>query len=68
MKSLKECVAAALTTPMNTMGMGGITAPTDTTPGSGDIPMGISKPSKQNLKDYIKKKKKFKRYNIKGVL
>ncbi len=68
MKDLRKYFEDLFATPANTMGMGGITAPTDTTPGSGDIPMGISKPSKQNLKDYIKKKKKFKRYNIKGVL
>lgn len=55
MKSLKECVAAALATPMNTMGMGGITFPTETTPGSGDIPNAGEKP---------KKKKKFKRYKV----
>ena len=68
MKNLIEYFEDLFATPANTMGMGGITAPTDTTPGSGDIPMGISKTNKQNLKDYIRKKKKFKRHNNKGVL
>ena len=58
MKSLKECIDAALATPANTVGMGGITFPTETTPGSGDIP---------NAGEKRKKKKKFNRYKKEGT-
>ena len=39
MKDLKEFIKEEIfTTPANTMGMGNPSAPTDTQPGSGDIP------------------------------
>ena len=55
-KTAKECFA----TPMNTMGMGNPTLPTDTTPGSGDLIAIADKPIKRlkSLKRYIKRKKK----------
>ena len=55
MKHLKDFLECNFATPMNTPGMGGITAPEGTTPGSGDIPQGITK------KVYKKKKSKFKK-------
>ena len=56
MKNLKQFIKEDIfATPANTMGMGGITFPTETTPGSGDIPNAGEKP---------KKKKKFKRYKV----
>lgn len=55
--SIKECFA----TPLNTMGMGNPTLPTDTTPGSGDLLSISNKPKKnkfKSLKSYIKRKNK----------
>ena len=49
----------AFTTPANTIGMGGMTAPEGDKPGSGDIPS-----APMSLSSRIKKKKKFKRYKI----
>lgn len=59
MKSLKTYLEDAFATPMNTIGMGGMTAPEGDTPGSGDIP-GVP----MGLSSRIKKKKKFKRYKV----
>lgn len=59
MKSLRTYLEDVFATPMNTMGMGGMTAPEGDTAGSGDIP-GVS----MSLSSKIKKKKKFKRYKI----
>jgi hypothetical protein len=55
MKHLKDFLECNFATPMNTPGMGEITAPEGTTPGSGDIPQGITK------KVYKKKKSKLKK-------
>lgn len=59
MKSLKDYLKEELfATPLNTIGMGGITAPEGDTPGSGDIPAGpVAIPVK-------KKRKKFRRYKV----
>lgn len=57
MKSLKEYLREELfATPLNTIGMGGITAPEGDTPGSGDIPAGPV--------TVKKKRKKFRRYKV----
>lgn len=61
MKSLKECVAAALATPMNTIGMGNVSAPTDTSTGTIDTgPMCIDIKTGK----VYKRRKKFRRYKI----
>lgn len=58
MKSLVDYLRETLmATPMNTIGMGGITAPEGDTPGSGDIPGGPLNITKQ-------KRKRFRRYKI----
>ena len=60
MKLLNEFIDANFSTPSNTVGMGNMLMPTDTKPGSGDIPQGISIPIKykiKNLKDKLKKNK-----------
>lgn len=57
MKDLKEYIKEEIfATPANTMGMGNISFPTETQPGSGDIPNAGW--------DNKKRKKKFKRYKI----
>lgn len=55
MKSLNECLN--ISTPSNTLGMGNMLMPTDTKPGSGDIPQGISIPIKQKSKKTKNKQK-----------
>ena len=61
MKSLKECVATALATPMNTIGMGNVSAPTDTSTGTIDTgPMCIDIKTGK----VYKRRKKFRRYKI----
>lgn len=56
MKSLKECIQAAMATPMNTPGMGNPQLPTDTLIGSEPLPLDSKK---------HKKKKILKKINIK---
>lgn len=58
MKSLVDYLKETLmATPMNTIGMGGITAPEGDTPGSGDIPGGPLTITKR-------RRKRFRRYKI----
>ena len=60
MKDLKQFIKEEIfTTPANTLGMGNPSAPTDTQPGSGDIPQ----PLCIDIKTY-KRRKKFKRYKF----
>lgn len=49
MRSLKECIDAALATPSNTPGMGNPTLPTETTPGSEPFPIISKKKKKKKL-------------------
>lgn len=63
MKDLKQFIKEEIfATPVNTMGMGNPSAPTDTQPGSGDI----SQPLCIDIKTgkLYKRRKKFKRYKI----
>ena len=63
MKDLKQFIKEEIfATPANTMGMGNLSAPTDTQPGSGDIPQPLCIDIKTG-KTY-KRRKKFKRYKI----
>lgn len=68
MKNLKEYIkeeiglTSTFATPANTIGMGNPSAPTDTQPGSGDIPQPLCIDIKTG-KTY-KRRKKFKRYKI----
>lgn len=47
MKSLKECIQAAMATPMNTSGMGNPQLPTDTSIGSEPLPLDSKKHKKK---------------------
>lgn len=62
MKTLKDFLECNFATPMNTPGMGGITAPEGTMTGSGDIPQ----PQCIDIKTgkIYKRRKKLKRYKI----
>ena len=63
MKSLVQFIKEDIfATPANTMGMGGVSMPTDTQPGSGDIPQPLCVDIKTGK--LYKRKKKFKRYKI----
>ena len=63
MKSLVNFIKEDIfATPANTMGMGNMTLPTDTQPGSGDIPQPLCIDIKTGK--LYKRKKKFKRYKI----
>lgn len=62
MKNLKTYLEELFATPMNTMGMGGITAPTPETPGSGDAPQPICIDIKTGK--LYKRRKKFRRYKV----
>ena len=62
MKNLRKYIEEELATPMNTMGMGGITTPTETTPGSGDIPQPMC--IDINTGKIYKRRKRFRRYKI----
>lgn len=62
MKQLKQYLEDLFATPANTIGMGGITAPTETTPGSGDIPQPMCIDIKTGK--MYKRRKRFKRYKI----
>lgn len=66
MKSLFECLN--ISTPSNTLGMGNMLMPTDTKPGSGDIPQGISIPIKQISSKYKKKNKKHKMKDLRSYI
>lgn len=59
MKDFKTYLEDLYATPANTMGMGNIAMPTDSTVGSGDIPLSLPVYIKK-----LKKRKKFKRYKI----
>ncbi len=50
MKSLKECIQAAMATPMNTPGMGNPQFPSDTSLGSEPLPLNYKKHKKKNKK------------------
>ncbi len=56
MKDLRTYLEDLLATPMNTTGLGSVTVPTDTTPGSGDLPYGCF--AKNDIKKQLKKRKK----------
>ena len=60
MKTLKDFLECNFATPLNTPGMGGITAPEGTTPGSGDIPQCLD----IRTGKIYKRRKKLKRYKI----
>lgn len=66
MKDLKEYIkeevmtGGSYTTPSNTLGMGNMSLPTDTTVGSGDIPQCLD----IRTGKIYKKRKRFKRYKI----
>jgi len=62
MKSITKYLQEELATPMNTTGMGGITAPSmdNSKTGSGDIPMCIDIKTGK----LYKRRKKFRRYKI----
>ena len=60
MKSLKECVLGSMANPANTIGMGNVALPTETTVGSGDIPQCLDICTGK----IYKKRKRFKRYKI----
>lgn len=63
MKSFKKYLKEELfSTPMNTIGMGNISAPSETTTGSGDIPTPICIDIKTGK--IYKRHKKFRRYKI----
>lgn len=63
MKTLKQYIKEEIfATPANTMGMGNPSAPTDTQPGSGDIPQPLCIDIKTGK--MYKRRKKFKRYKI----
>lgn len=55
MKSIVECEFA---TGMNTTGMGDVTLPSETEPGSGDMPV-VKKRKMKSLKEYIKNSETF---------
>ena len=60
MKTLKDFLECNFATPMNTPGMGGISTPEGTMPGSGDIPQCIDIKTGK----IYKRRKKLKRYKI----
>ena len=55
---MNECSSSGIATPAKVLGMSGITAPTETTVGSGDLPNPLLKKKKKmkSLKDYMKQK------------
>ena len=60
MKHLKDFLECNFAIPLNTPGMGGITAPEGNIPGSGDIPQCIDIKTGK----IYKRRKKLKRYRI----
>lgn len=62
MKSLKLYLEELFATPMNTIGMGNVTAPTETNVGSGDIPQPMCIDIKTGK--LYKRRKKLKRYKL----
>lgn len=62
MKQLKSYLEDLMATPMNTLGMGGITSPVQTSPGSGDIPKSMCIDIKTGKMYH--RRKKFRRYKI----
>ena len=68
MKNLKDFIEEDLfATPANTIGMGNITMPTEPNVQGGSGDMGLCCLDIKTGKMY-KRRKKFRRYNIKGVL
>ena len=63
MKNLKDYFEDLFATPSNTIGMGGISAPTDAEPGSGDIPQSMCIDIK-NGKKLCRRRKKFRKHKI----
>lgn len=62
MKQLKTYLEDLMATPANTIGMGGISAPTPTSPGSGDISQSMCIDIKTGK--MYRRRKKFRRYKI----
>lgn len=62
MKQLKSYLEDLMATPMNTLGMGGITSPVQTSTGSGDIPQSGCIDIKTGK--MYRRRKKFRRYKI----
>lgn len=63
MRNLRDYIEEDLfATPMNTIGMGGITTPTTEMPGSGDVPQPMCVDIKTGK--LYKRRKRFRRYKI----